>query len=122
MRSDRQLRRWLMREIHGRDLPRARGKAPSLLHPQPWRCYRYRQWIKSLPSAVSDAYGCDPCHTGPHPFGIRASDATCIPLTRTEHDEFDANPEAFCAKYGLDVKALTRRLQHAWFRKIAEGL
>jgi hypothetical protein len=75
---------------------------------------RYRQWIKSLPSAVSGQLGCDPSHTGPHALGQKASDLTCIPLTREEHQEYDANPEVFCLKYGLEVPGLVNRLNRHW--------
>jgi hypothetical protein len=101
--TNRQIERWLAQEIHGRQIPRKPPQRASVLKPKPWRSLRYRQWIKSLPSAVSGLTPCDPCHTGPHAFGQKASDLTCIPLTRSEHEEFGKNPHAFCQKHQLDV-------------------
>lgn len=94
----------------------------SVLHPKPYRNYRYRAWIKSLPSAVSGLTPCDPCHTGPHPFGVKASDLTCIPLTREEHQQFDSDPEGFCRRHNLDIPALVRRLNSVWFQQWKIGL
>jgi hypothetical protein len=122
MKSNRELEKWLAQEIHGRKIPRKPPQRASTLHPRPWRSWKYRRWIQSLLSAVSGAMGCDPCHTGPHAFGVKASDATIIPLTRAEHEEYDANPAAFCQQHNLDVKALTRRLCRAWFNQWKIGL
>jgi hypothetical protein len=122
MRSNRQLEVWLAQEVHGKKIPRKPPSKASLLHTQPFRSLRYRQWIKSLPSAVSGQYGCDPCHTGPHPYGVKADDRTCIPLTREEHEEMSQDPEAFCQKHGLDVPTLTKRLNQAWFTAQSQPL
>ena len=121
--TNRELERWLAGEIHGRKIPRKPPQRASTLHPRPWRSWKYRRWIKSLPSAVSGQMGCDPCHTGPHPFWVKASDATCIPLTREEHHEMTKDPDAFATRHGLDVKALVKRLNRAWFNqwKIDQG-
>ena len=113
MKSKRQLEVWLMKEVHGITLPRKPMKKASVLHTQPFRSYPYRRWIKSLPSAVSGQSGCDPCHTGPHAFGEKSSDLTCIPLTRSEHEAYGRDPEAFCKQHGLDVPALVKRLNFA---------
>lgn len=121
MRSDYALRRWLAKEVLGKDIGRKPPQKASVLHSQPFRSYPYRRWIKSLPSAVSGQYGCDPCHTGPHAFGEKADDLTCIPLTRSEHEAYDRNPEAFCNKHGLDVPALVKRLNRIWFEAKQRG-
>lgn len=110
-----------MREVHGKKIPRKPPSKASLLHTQPFRSLRYRQWIKSLPSAVSGQYGCDPCHTGPHGYGQKSSDLMCIPLTRSEHEELACDPKAFQEKYGLDVAELVKRLNRAWFSGMREG-
>ena len=115
----RQLERWLVQEIHGRQIPRKPPQKASVLHQKPWRSYPYRRWIKSLPSAASGLTLCDVCHTGPHAYGVKADDRTCIPLTRSEHEEYDRDPRAFCAKYCLDVEALTTMLNHCWLRSRA---
>jgi hypothetical protein len=86
---------------HPRKAPRRRAA-----HRGPVRNAKYLRFIKSEPSVVSGRAGCDPCHTGPHALNQKASDLTCIPLTREEHDEFDKNPRAFAEKHGLDIPAL----------------
>src|SRR5579871_3519893 len=102
MRSNLALRRWLVKEIFNRELPRKPPEKASVLKPKPFRSYPYRKWIKSLPSAISGEYGCDPCHSGAHAFGQKASDLTCIPLTRSEHRAYDRDPKGFCEQHGLD--------------------
>lgn len=127
MRNNRDLGIWLLRQIWGEDAPPCSRKPPkraSALHSKPARNPRYRAWVKSLPSAVSGvAPPCDACHTGPHAFGQKASDYTCIPLTRAEHDELHAvGQEEFGRRYGLNIKTLVRRLNRAWFvGRRAEG-
>src|SRR5690348_12770738 len=115
MRTTRQLEVWLYREVHGKIAPRKPPQKASALSKKPYRSYRYRAWIKSLPSAVSGLTPCDPCHTGPHGFGQKASDLTCIPLTREEHEQFDRDPEGYAKLHQLDVKELIARLNRAWF-------
>lgn len=121
MKTKRQLEAWLAQEVHGKQIPRKPPQRASLLHQQPWRSYRYRRWIKSLPSAVSGLMPCDPCHTGPHPFGQKASDLTCIPLTPEEHRAFDADPRGFAERHQLDVAELVERLNRVWFLARREG-
>ncbi len=121
LRSNYALRRWLSKEVLGKDLPRKPPQKASILHSQPFRSYPYRRWIKSLPSAVSGQLNCDPCHTGPHAYGAKAADRTCIPLTRSEHEEYDRDPEAFCRKHGLHVKSLVQRLNRLWFEARRRG-
>lgn len=81
---------------------------------KPVRDENYKRFVKSLPSAVSGRYGCDPCHTGPHGTGQKSSDLSVIPLTRTEHREFDKNPRAFVDKWGLDIPTTVARLNRAY--------
>lgn len=116
MRSNYALRRYLSKEVLGKEIPRKPPKKASMLSQKPFRSYPYRAWVKSLPSAVSGQLGCDPCHTGPHGFGQKASDLTCIPLTREEHQEYDRNPEEFSRKHGLDVPGLVKRLNRIWWQ------
>lgn len=110
----RAFNRWIYREVHGLDLPRKPPRRESVLHSKPPRDYRYRAWIRSLPSAVSGETGCQACHTGPHAIGQKASDYTCIPLTPDEHRAFDRDPRGFAAAHGLDVPALVQRLYRVW--------
>ena len=70
----------------------------------------YLRFIRSLPSAVSGRGPCQAAHTGPHGLGQKSSDLSCIPLTRREHAEYDANPRGFAEKHGLDIPALITRL------------
>ena len=54
--SDRHLRRWLMKEIHGVDVPRKPAKRASILGtPKTARSWRYLAWIRALPCAVCGA-------------------------------------------------------------------
>lgn len=57
-----------------------------------WRSDGYRRWIMSLPCAITGAPGCDPHHIKRPGFGgtTKASDVFCIPLSRTEHNQFHA--------------------------------
>ena len=112
--NNHQLRKWLMREIHNQEIPR---KPPKRETRGPARSYKYRGWIRSLPSAVSGLTPCDACHTGPHGLSQKASDYTCIPLTREEHQELHAiGPEAFELRHGLDIGELVKRLNYLWFK------
>lgn len=99
------------------------GVRPKRRAPRRWsarkpaRSWKYRAWIRSLPSAVSGQLGCDAAHTGSDGgMGMKASDYSCIPLTRIEHLRYHAlGRDQFCALHGLDIDALVRRLNHDWF-------
>ena len=73
---------------------------------KPVRDPKYLQWIKRQASVVSGFGPCDPCHTGPHATGQKSSDLSAIPLTRREHDQFDADPRGFAELHGLDIPNL----------------
>lgn len=81
---------------------------------KPVRDREYLRFVRSMPSAVSGRYGCDPCHVGAHGLGQKSSDLNCIPLTPIEHRQFDADPVAFATKHGLDIPALILRLNAAY--------
>jgi hypothetical protein len=107
--------RYLFQLIHGRK-PRRRA-ARKWNARKPARSPKYRAWIRSLPSAVSGAMGCQHCHTGPHGIGIKASDYTGIPLTPTEHVQLHALGQAqFEALHGFSIEALVSFLNQEWFR------
>lgn len=114
MKTKRQLEVWLAWEVLGKRIPRKAPAKASALHQRPYRNARYRRWVASLPSAVSGLSPCDPCHTGPHPFGRKASDLSCIPLTREEHRQYDQDPISFCIRHNLDVQSLVTRLNVCW--------
>ena len=114
IRNEHQLRRWLMREIHGIEIPR---KPARREHRGPARSWKYRAWIRSLPCAVC---GVDPsgeaAHTGSD-GGLRqkTSDYGCIPLCSECH-RFGAaayhqiGRKEFAIRHGLDIEGLVRRL------------
>jgi hypothetical protein len=117
MTTTRQLGNWLAREIAREIWGREPQRAPRRRQRRgPARNYRYRGWIRSLPSAVSGEAGCDACHTGRfHGMGQKASDYTCIPLTREEHLEYHARGrQEFEARHDLDIQVLVRRLNRCW--------
>jgi hypothetical protein len=109
-----QLERWLAWEVHGRKLRKPPQRASVLSH-KPARDYKFRAWIRSLPSAASGLSPCQACHTGPHAIGQKASDYSCIPLTADEHRAYDRDPKGFAKQHGLDVPELTARLTRIWF-------
>lgn len=108
--------RYLQYAVNGR---RARfRKPPRKSKNGPPRDYRYRAWIRTLPSAVSGQAGCEAAHTGTG-GGMRqkASDYSCIPLIPEEHLEYHTiGKKDFYLKYGLDVEGLVKRLNDLWFR------
>jgi len=121
MRSSHALNRWIIQEVTGRDIGRKPVKR-ALAYRGPARDYRYRAWIRSLPSAVSGQLGCEAAHTGGD-GGMRqkSSDFSCVPLTRSEHAELHGiGKQDFEAKYGIEFKEVVRRLSDAWFAHAAE--
>ena len=69
---------------------------------KPARNEAYKRWIKRFPClACGSTYMVDPAHTGPHGFGSRSSDYSCIPLCRKCHPEFDAAPRQFAFHRGI---------------------
>lgn len=83
---------------------------------KPVRDKAYLRFVKSFPCAACGRTWCiDPAHTGPHGLGQKASDLSCIPLCRIPcHREFDADPQGFREKFGLDVTRLIVRLNAAY--------
>jgi hypothetical protein len=72
----------------------------------------YLRWIRSLRCSVSKckAHHSDACHSGAHALSVKASDLATIPLCRRHHQEFDASPRRFAARYRIDVAALVESL------------
>lgn len=86
---------------------------------KPKRNWKYRQWIRTLPSAVSGIEGgIEAAHTGGDGgMSMKASDYSCIPLTVEEHREYhQIGKSAFEAKHNLDCAVLVRRLNAVWFK------
>jgi hypothetical protein len=81
---------------------------------KPVRSPKYLAFIRRQASVVSGRGGCDPCHTGPHGAGQKSADLSAIPLTRREHDQFDADPRGFEARHGLDVASLVLKFNQLW--------
>jgi hypothetical protein len=88
----------------------------------PARNWRYRAWIRSQPSVVSERPGCEAAHTGVD-GGMRqkASDYSCVPLTPEEHREYHRiGKEAFERLHGIDFAGLVRDFNRAWFDRARE--
>ena len=85
MRNTQQLGRWLMREVHGIDVPRKPARTEH--GGGPARNWTYKRWIRSLPCAIC---GLEPCGEAAHTGGdggmaMKASDYSCIPLCPACH-------------------------------------
>ena len=85
---------------------------------RPVRDPKYLRYIKRQASVVSGFGGCDPAHTGPHAVGQKSSDLDVIPLTRKEHDQFDADPRGFALKHGLDIPNLIAQFNEMYDSKM----
>lgn len=118
MRNDYQLRKWLMKEIHGIELPR-RKPIRKAIQKGPSRDWKYRAWIRSLPCA---ACGIEPAgeaaHTGSDGgMSQKSSDFSCIPLCPDCHtqapDSYHRDRAAFDER--VDVADWVRRLNRLWF-------
>ncbi|MGO9893603.1 MAG: hypothetical protein ACLPX8_05230 [Bryobacteraceae bacterium] len=113
---NRRVVRYLRYAIHGEtQRPRA-PRRPARRGPA--RNWKYRAWIRSLPSAVSGLPGCEAAHTGTD-GGMRqkASDYSCVPLTPEEHIEYHrVGKREFERATGLDCGHLVQRLNRDWFR------
>jgi hypothetical protein len=82
------------------------------------RDWRYRAWIRSLPSAVSGYRGSEAAHTGTDGgMSMKASDFSCIPLTPEEHREYHRiGKRAFERKHEIDCQRIVERLNEIWVR------
>ena len=107
--------------VHG-DTSRPKRKPRRRRRNGPARDYRYRAWIRTLPSAISGLLGCEAAHTGTD-GGMRqkSSDYTCIPLTPQEHREYHTiGKKDFELKYGISCEVICRRLYDLWKRGMRE--
>lgn len=122
VRNDYQLRRWLMREVHGIDIPRKPPQRASVLGTKKTaRSWRYLAWIRTLPCAVCGAQPSEAAHTGSDGgISMKASDYSAIPLCshchRMSSDSYHAlGRDEFEERHGLDLAAIRRRLNRLWF-------
>ena len=108
---------FLMYAIHGVNTPYRRRSGRRSDRRGPARSWKYRAWIRSLPSVVSGWNGCEAAHTGDDGgMGQKPSDFTCIPLTPVEHRLYhQIGRERFEVRFGLNCRELVKRLNHAWF-------
>ena len=109
------LARYLRYAIHGETTHTRAPRRPAR-RCKPARSWKYRAWIRSLPSVISGKMGCDAAHTGDDGgTAQKASDFTCVPLTRDEHDELHRGRRDFEELHHVDLAALVERLNHDWF-------
>src|SRR5215471_18254046 len=122
MKNDHQLRRWLMAEVHGVEIPRKPPQPSVLSRNAPARNWKYRQWIRSLPCC---ACGVEPAgeaaHTGSDGgMSHKASDYSCVPLcpechTQSELAYHRLGKQAFQLCHNVSLAELVKRLNRIWF-------
>jgi len=114
-----QLRKFLMKSVHGVEIPRKPAK--KAIQKGPVRNWKYRAWIRSLPCACC---GVEPAgeaaHTGDHGLNQKASDYSSIPLctdchTMAPHSYHRLGREEFERRHSLNILDLIRRLNRLWF-------
>ena len=86
---------------------------------KPERSEAYKAWIRTLPCLLcGTTRGIEPCHTGPHGMGQKASDFTCVPACAWHHrhgkDAIDVLGKRFGEHHGIDMDELRERLNAAW--------
>lgn len=120
MMNKRQLERWLMKEVHGVEVPRQR-RPKSVLGAKPARDWKYRLWIRSLPCA---GCGLEPAgeaaHTETGGIQTKGSDYSCVPLCTDCHTLgagawHRVGRAAFEAARGICCAELVRRLNKCWW-------
>jgi len=127
--NNHQLKRWLMREIHGIETPRKPPRRASALGRKPARNWKYRAWVRSLPCA---SCGIEPAgeaaHTGTDGgMAQKASDYSCVPLcsdchTQAPYSYHRAGKVAFEVGRNVSLADLVKRLNRLWFDpKVREG-
>ena len=85
---------------------------------KPVRDPKYLAFIRRQASVASGLGPCDACHSGPHAVGQKSSDRDCLPLTRREHEQYDADPRGFALLHGLDVPSLIREFNELYDSKL----
>jgi hypothetical protein len=107
---------WMHHEIHGR-WPERKKPRRRPFRKGPPRNWRYRAWIRSLPSCISRKLGCEAAHTGSDGgTAIKASDYSCVPLTPEEHRLYhQIGRPAFERRFRISFRAIVKELNRAWF-------
>jgi hypothetical protein len=93
-------------------------RAPRVRRTTCTRDFRYRQWIRTLPSAVSGYRGCEAAHTRSNGgMRMKSGDESCLPLTPAEHREYhEIGKQAFELKHGICCADVAARLNEIWSR------
>lgn len=104
--NNHHLKRWLMREVHGVEIPRKPPKKATHSTGKPPRNARYRAWIRSLPCA---SCGIEPAgeaaHTGSDGgMSQKSSDYSCVPLCSQCHTQ-SADALSECLPRGIGKTA-----------------
>jgi hypothetical protein len=94
------------------------ARRPIYRAEKPVRDPLYKRWIKQFPCIFCDSVrDIDPCHTGPHGYGSKSSDFSCLPGCRKCHDLFDADPRGFAAAKGIEVAVEIQKFNNLWQQK-----
>ena len=114
------LRSWLVYQIHGRRLPTRRRKPRR----GPVRLPEYRAWVRQQECCVcGSTRHIDPAHIGPHGFGQKAPDTSCVPLCRQHHEELHAiGRKRFEPKYEICFEIIIEGLFTEWSERQARCL
>ncbi len=86
---------------------------------KPIRDELYLKFVRKMPCAAClKKWGIDAAHTGAHGISQKSCDYSAIPLCRTCHQDYDANPQRFAARKKLDIPALVAKLNQFYREKI----
>jgi hypothetical protein len=122
MISSWQLRKWLAREVLGRDIGR---KPPARERRGPERNAAYLRWIRQQPCAACHVEGrSEAAHCGGRGLSQKAADTQAIPLcadchTRGPRAYHRLGRAAFERAHRLDCAAVAERLHAEWRRRAA---
>lgn len=123
-RNGRELRRWLMREIWGWDIPRKPAQRETKAGgSSPARDFKYRAWIRTLPCALCGSQPSAAAHTGTDGgMKQKASDYSCVPLCPDCHHHYHNSGKRHLEEHGgLDFAELVRRLNWLWRNQWRSG-
>ena len=125
--SKKKLEAYLAYQIHGKKSPSPLKKPPQQARipipkkrakPRrgPERSEKYKAWIRTLPSILTGKTPCEACHTGTDGgMRMKASDFSCVPMTRKEHIEYHATSRAAMErKYGVSFAGACAALRAEW--------